>query len=385
MKQKSESTFDMPSNTLFRLGFLVNPVAGVGGTVALKGSDGVVAEALARGAIPQAGARAEAVLAALLPWREQVLIVTAAGAMGGDSAQALGFQTRIMHTPAEPSSARDTEAAARALQTAHVDLLLFAGGDGTARDICHALGASVPALGIPAGVKMHSGVFAVNPRGAAEIVQLLLRGESVLIDNADVRDIDETALREGRVQSRHFGELRVPVDGRFLQQVKCSGVEVEELLLQEIGADVADNLEAGVTYFVGPGTTPAAVMNALDLPNTLLGIDVLRDGELLAADVDAPTLERYVSAGPCRLIMTATGGQGMLLGRGNQQITPAVLSAIGREGLIVVATQEKLKALQGRPLLLDIPDEKVAQDFSGFVEVITGYGQHVLYRVAAHG
>lgn len=384
MKQVFDTQSHLGAKPLFRLGFLVNPLAGLGGTLALKGSDGVAAEALARGAQPQAGRRAQAVLEALLPWKAQWQVVTAEGAMGGDIARGLGLEPVIVHVPGAETSARDTALTAAALEHSGIDLLLFAGGDGTARDICAVIGTRVPALGIPAGVKMQSGVFAVSPRGAAEIVQLLLKGELVLIDEADVRDIDEEALREGRLSSRHFGELRVPSEGRYLQQVKCGGREVEELVLAEIAAEVCEHLQPGVSYFVGAGTTPAALMDLLGLPNTLLGIDVIRDGELLVSDADAATLERFVAEGPCRLVITPTGGQGMLLGRGNQQLTPVVLRAIGRDGLCVLATHEKLKALQGRPLLMDLPDEDLLATFSGFIEVISGYHNRLLYRLAGH-
>lgn len=384
MKQVFDTQSHLGDKPLFRLGFLVNPLAGLGGTLALKGSDGVAAEALARGAQPQAGLRARAVLEALLPWKEQLQVFTAEGAMGADIVRGLGLEPRIVHVPAATTSAQDTALTAAALQRQAVDLLLFAGGDGTARDICAVISTQVPALGIPAGVKMHSGVFAVSPRGAAEIVQLMLTGDLVLVDEADVRDIDEEALREGRVSSRHFGEMRVPSEGRYLQQVKCGGREVEELVLAEIAAEVSEHMQPGVSYFIGAGTTTAALMVSLGLPNTLLGIDVVRDGELLASDADASVLERFVAQGPCRLVIAPTGGQGMLFGRGNQQLTPAVLRAIGRDGLCVLATHEKLKALQGRPLLMDVPDEAVLVAFSGFIEVISGYRNRLLYRLAAH-
>lgn len=380
MRQASDSATD----PLFRLGFLVNPDAGLGGALALKGSDGLAALARARGAVPQAGSRARLALQELLPWRGRLKVFTAAGNMGADIVRELGFACEVVHEPAGPSTAADTEAAARALAAARVDLLLFAGGDGTARDIERSVGLGLPVLGIPAGVKMHSGVFAVNPRAAAEIVKLMLDGQLVLVDSADVRDIDEAALREGRVAARYYGELRVPQEGRYLQQVKCNGREVEALVLQEIAAEVTEHMATGETYFLGPGTTVAAIMDELGLPNTLLGVDVVRDGELVAADCDASTLERFAAAGACRLILTATGGQGMLLGRGNQQLSPAVLRAVGREGLVVIATHEKLKALAGRPLLMDLPDEALAQEFAGFVEVITGYHSRVLYRLATH-
>ncbi len=375
----------MIPNPLFRLGFIVNPKAGLGGALALKGSDGMAELALARGAQPQAGNRARAVLEALLPWRDRLEVLTAGGDMGAAIARGLGLAVTEVHAPGADTSAADTRATARALKAARVDLLLFAGGDGTARDLCDELGTGLPVLGLPAGVKMHSGVFAVTPRAAAEVIRLMLEGGLVLVDTAEVRDIDEAALREGRVAARWYGEMRVPAEGRYLQQVKCNGREVEALVLQEIAAEVTEQMEAaGVTWLVGPGTTPAAVMTALGLPNTLLGVDAVRDGKVIAADADAATLERLVGAGECRLVITATGGQGMLLGRGNQQLTPGVLRGIGRQGLVVVATHEKLAALNGRPLLMDVPDDALAQEFEGFLEVITGYHSRMLYRLATH-
>lgn len=384
MKPFPDGPFSAPVSPVFRLGLLVNPRAGLGGTLALKGSDGIAEAALARGVVPQAESRTSAVLEALRPWRERLHVFTAAGAMGGDVARELELPVTIVHVPGAVSTPADTQETAHRLLATGVDLLLFAGGDGTARDICSVVGLALPVLGIPAGVKMHSGVFAVNPRGAAEIVKLMLEGGLVLVDTAEVRDIDEAALREGRVAARYFGEMKVPAEGRYLQQVKCSGREVEALVLQEIAAEVLESLEPGVTYLIGPGTTTAAVMDALELPNTLLGVDAVRDGELLVPDADAATLEHLAAAGPCRLVLTATGGQGMLLGRGNQQLTPYVLRTVGRGGLMVLATHEKLKALQGRPLLMDIPDEALAAEFSGFIEVISGYRHRVLYRVGTH-
>lgn len=374
----------MVAKPLFHLGFLINPLAGLGGSVALKGSDGVADLALSRGAIPRAVERARVALQLLQPHRAEISILTAAGAMGADLAIELGFSCEVLHRPATTTTADDTRQAALAIREAGADLLLFTGGDGTARDLADVLGLQLPVLGIPAGVKMHSGVFAVTPQAAAEIVLLILQGEPVLVDSAEVRDIDEEALRAGRVASRYFSEMRVPSEPRYLQQVKCNGREVEELVLQEIAAEVTENLEPGVTYFVAPGTTTAAIMVSLGLPFTLLGVDVIRDGELLQADADAASLEAFCAQGPCRLILTATGGQGMLLGRGNQQLSPVVLRAVGREGLLVVATHEKLKALQGRPLLMDIPDAELAAAFSAYIDVITGYQNRVLYRLATH-
>ncbi|MGA0121568.1 MAG: ATP-NAD kinase family protein, partial [Gaiellales bacterium] len=144
------------------IGLVVNPVAGLGGAVGLKGTDGLVEEALARGAVPRASDRAAAAIAAL---PADVPVATAAGAMGEDALQRAG-RTPALLVPggALTTTADDTRQAVRALADAGVELLLFAGGDGTARDVCAAVGDATPALGIPAGVKIQSAAFAESPR-----------------------------------------------------------------------------------------------------------------------------------------------------------------------------------------------------------------------------
>jgi predicted polyphosphate/ATP-dependent NAD kinase len=362
-----------------RLGLLVNPVAGQGGPLGHKGSDHLQASPGER-----AGERAQRTLGLLQGYADLLEIVTIGGLMGEQAALRAGFAPTVLYLPEIPSQVKDTVAGARTMVAAGVDLLLFAGGDGTARDLCQVIGQTVPVLGVPAGVKMHSGVFAVNPQGAAAIIELMLKGELVTVETGEVRDLDEQALREGRVSTRHYGELKVPAEARYLQQVKCSGREIEELAAQEIAAEVVENLIPGTTYFLGPGSTTAAIMDALHLPKTLMGFDAVRDGALVQADVGAAAIEALLANGPGRAIITATPAQGHLLGRGNQQLTPAILKVLGRAGLDVVATQAKLRELGGRPLLVDSGDAALDDSLSGWIEVITGYQQRVLYRVATH-
>lgn len=370
---------------LMHLGLIVNPVAGLGGPLGFKGSDGLAEAASAQGAERRAGPRALAMLEALPPAvKARLRCWTAAGEMGERVAREGGLALAGVFPVPESSSAQDTVAAARWLQAQGVDLIVFVGGDGTARDLVDAVGASVPVLGVPAGVKMHSGVFAIHPAAAAEVIAQLLDGGLVQVDEADVRDLDEAALRAGTVRARWYGSLRVPVAGRFLQHVKCGGREVEELVQEEIAAGLIEELDPATLYLVGPGTTTQALFRQLGLSKTLLGVDVLRDGELLAQDADAATLARLVAeaGGPVRLIVTVTGGQGFLFGRGNQQFSPALIRAVGRDGLIVLATHEKLKALTGRPLLVDTGEVALDETLCGYIEVLTGYRHRVLYRVA---
>ncbi|HSG90716.1 MAG TPA: ATP-NAD kinase family protein [Pseudomonadales bacterium] len=373
---------------MLRLGLLVNPLAGLGGPTALKGSDGVAEVALARGASAAAGERAARALACLAARREDIRLLTWGGAMGEDAARAAGFAPTVLgRARTDPSTADDSRRAVQALAAAGCDLILFAGGDGTARDLVAALGdARQPVLGIPAGVKMHSGVYGVNPEAAARVVLQMLDGELVAYGPADVRDIDEDGYRAGRVRARHFGELQVPAEPRWVQQTKVGGRESEPLVLEELGAWVAEQMDAsdGALWLVGPGSTTAAVMAHLGLDNTLLGVDVVRDRALVASDVTAADLERLLGgadAPVAHMLLTVIGGQGHLFGRGNQQFSPAVIRAVGRERIHVVATRSKLVELEGRPLRLDTGDAELDRMLAGFIPVLTGYEDEVLYPV----
>lgn len=377
----SEQIVVNPHGRRFRLGLIINPFAGMGGPAGLKGSDGadIVAKAQALGQQPRAPERALRCLQPLaaLP----IELYTIAGAMGETVALAAGFSPIIVGAASQPSTAEDTRQAATALKGRHVDLILFVGGDGTARDIYAALGDSQPVLGLPSGVKMHSSVYAIAPEAATEIVRGMVEGRLVALDMGEVRDIDEAAFRAGRVQSRYYGELQVPAEPRYIQAVKQGGVESEPLVLDDIAAEIREAMEPGALYIFAPGSTTFAVTESMGLDGTLLGVDVVEDESLVAKDVDARSLERLVSAhaGKVVLVVTAIGGQGHVLGRGNQQLSPEVLKRIGRENVWIIATKTKLEALQGRPLLLDTNDAQLDRDWAGHIRVVTGYRDAVLY------
>ncbi|RTE66512.1 ATP-NAD kinase [Amphritea opalescens] len=368
---------------MFRLGLIVNPLAGVGGSVALKGSDGedTAQKALSMGAEPKANLRTQQALAALVGL--DIELLTYPGEMGESSARLAGFEPQVIGSiHAGQTSAADTERAAQAMAAQGVDLILFAGGDGTARNICHAIGDSTPVLGVPAGVKIHSGVYAVTPKAAGEVVAMLVRGEIVTLADQEVRDIDETAFREGRVRAKYYGELLVPEEGRFLQHVKHGGREVEELVLDDIAADFAENMEDDVRYIMGSGSTVQALMDHLGLDNTLLGVDLIENGELIGQDLTAQQLLEMTEGVETRLVITVIGGQGHIIGRGNQQLSPELLRRVGRENIILVATKSKIKALEGRPLIVDSGDSELNHQLAGLIRIITGYRDAILYRVA---
>lgn len=373
---------------MITVGLLVNPVAGIGGTVALKGSDGaeIQQQAARRGGQARGAARARRALKAVVAVHDSVRWLSWGGPMGADLLASLGMSHEVLGQPNLPCTSEDTKAAACAMAEAGADLLLFCGGDGTARDLLDAIGERMPVLGVPAGVKMHSGVFTTTPEVAGEILVRLVAGGLVRSTKAQVRDLDEQALREGQLVPRYFGELLVPELGGFLQHTKESGRENESLALAEIVADVVEGIQDGpraVSYVLGPGSTVAAIKQALGMQATLLGVDVYRNGEQIGADVDAAWLESRLEQ-PFGLVLSFTRRQGFLLGRGNQQLTPAFLRRLDRARLLVAATRSKLLSLDGRPLLVDTDDAHLDRELSGLVEIVAGYEDRLWYRVETH-
>lgn len=368
-----------------RIGLVANPYAGVGGPAALKGSDGEETVALAKslGSISKVTERVLVCLKAIAPLREKFEMLTVAGAMGEDACKGAGIPHRIVYRPEQTMTrAEHTKKAVVALQQEKVDLVLFAGGDGTARDVFDVLESRQVALGIPCGVKMHSGVFANNPGAAAKVLIEMIEGRLVTVMQGEVRDIDERSFREGVVHTRFYGEMWVPCELQYLQQVKSGGKESEALATQEIASAVIDVMENGVSYFIGSGSTTTAINETLGLPSTLLGVDVIRDQQIVLNDATEAQLYEIAAGGPSHIVVTAIGGQGHIFGRGNQQFSARVIRAVGLENLTVIATKTKLEGLAGKPLLVDTGDAALDELLAGPVRVVTGYDDSVLYPVA---
>jgi predicted polyphosphate/ATP-dependent NAD kinase len=368
------------------IGLIVNPVAGMGGSVGLKGTDDpeILRRARELGAVPHAADRAAAALEVVARDGVPVTLLTCAGEMGETAALAAGVSPSVVYRPATPdgTTGADTRRAAQAMVEAGAELLVVAGGDGTARDLYEAVGESVPVVAIPAGVKIHSAVFAVNPRAAGDLVVAVLRGRVSRTRMAEVMDVDEDAYRAGRLETRLYGSLLVPVEPRLVQGGKVRS-RSEDASADLLAAAVAADLEPGVTYLLGPGTTTRRIARRLGFEGTLLGVDIVRDGRLVAADVGEQRLLEELAAYPgARIVVTPIGGQGYLFGRGNQQLSARVVRAAGIRNVIVVATPDKLAALAGRPLLVDLDDEDLDRALAGYIAVATGPGQRAMYAVA---
>lgn len=373
------------------IGLVVNPIAGLGGSVGLKGTDGaeIVARALAMGAQPRASSRAADALIALHnawpPSREPPVIVTGDGSLGMSAASSAGCEATVIGEPvAGPTSADDTRHLAASFVAEAVNLLLFAGGDGTARDILAAVGGETTVLGIPAGVKVQSAVFATSPVAAGRLAAAFLATDARRTSEREVLDLDEAAYRRGEVAPRLHGFLHVPVDRR-VQSRKTQSPLGEAAAMRAIAAEVVDAMVLDRRYVLGPGTTVRSIADALGVDKALVGVDVIEltpDGaRLVAGDAGDREVRGAVSSGAISIVVTPIGGQGFLFGRGNQQISPAALRQAGRDGIIVVATPSKLAALGGRPLLVDTGDPALDRDLAGHLAVVTGYRERTVVRV----
>lgn len=369
-----------------RLGFVVNPVAGMGGRVGLKGSDGVETLRRARslGATETSPTRAIEALRPLIIIKDHFDFITYPGEMGENEARAAGFEPKVLgKIRAGNTTSADTKAAAKEMAALGVDLLLFAGGDGTARDICEVIDGKVPALGIPTGVKIHSGVYAVSPNAAGVLAAKYLTGEVISVQKAEVMDIDEDAFRDNRLSARLYGYLHVPQEKAYMQGSKEASPVDEGENIKAIAADLADEMDPDTLYILCPGSTISSISEQLGLEKTLLGVDVVKGGKIVAKDVNEEQLLKLVAGKRAKILVTVIGGQGFVFGRGNQQISARVIRTVGRENIVIAATPAKLATLHGKPLLVDTGDLALDAEFTGYTRVITDYGRRVVYRIKA--
>ncbi len=373
-----------------KLGLIINPIAGMGGRVGLKGTDGdeILQRALDLGAVPEANAKARRALVELLPLREEIRIYTYPGAMGEDLAKELGFSTTLLGATGAKTKAQDTMAAAQAMLEERVDLLLFAGGDGTARNVAAVINTGLPVLGIPAGVKIHSGVFASHPEGAGRLASKFFSGEELELVDGEVMDIDERAFREGIITARLYGVMRIPSAPEFIQTAKAGGSQApeREVLLgiaERIVEEMEDNPDT--FYIIGSGSSLSPVMELLELPNTLLGIDVVRNGQLIAQDANERRILELIEGQRAKIVVTVIGKQGYVFGRGNQQISAEVIKRVGRENIVIAATRSKIDGLQRRPLLVDTGNPEANSLFKGYVRVITTYNSEIAVKIQGLG
>jgi predicted polyphosphate/ATP-dependent NAD kinase len=365
------------------LGLIVNPIAGMGGAVGLKGTDGraVLKKAVALGAKPAAPMRAEFFLSELKFIDGKIRLVVGAGNMGEEEAMSCGFGCTVFGKKKRETTAEDTSEIAREIADTKADLLVFCGGDGTARNVLEAIKLNIPVLGVPTGVKMHSSVFAVDPKAAAKIAIGFLWGELPLRE-AEVLDVDENAFREGRVSSRLYGYLLTPYEPYLIQGAKMASPITESELRNQaaVAIYIIETMKPDVFYVVGPGTTTRTIGDLLDAKKTLLGVDIFCNKKIVATDLSEKQILAKIQGKTAQIIVTPIGGQGFIFGRGNQQISPDVIRRVGLGNIVVIATEGKLRNL--KRLRVDTGDPNLDDALRARqLKVVTDYKTEYTMRV----
>ncbi len=370
-----------------RVGFLVNPIAGMGGTVGLKGTDSkkILRDAIRKGAKPVSLERGLRFLDEVQRRSQDIEFLTAPGSMGASIADQLKLEHELVGRIGKTTTSNDSIRITRLMRRKKVDLIVFCGGDGTARDVLEGVDREVPALGVPAGVKIYSSVFAINPAAAAESAVAFLGGQ-IPTRSGEVVDVDEIAFRKNRLSVKPFGYLTTPDSGPLVQATKSATGLSEDSELDAITEYFIEEIDPGTTYILGPGSTVERIAKRLGIKKSLLGVDVAKgDGTTLRLDIDEATLMTLISKtspkSSTKIIISPIGGQGFLFGRGNQQISPQVIRRVGVENITVVGSRRKIEALHPRRLLTDSGSDEIDQQLRGYLRVITGYREEMVVKV----
>jgi predicted polyphosphate/ATP-dependent NAD kinase len=365
-----------PAHPTKTVGFIVNPVAGMGGAVGLKGTDGtaILNQAIALGAKPLAAQRAEIFLTEFTAAKDSLKLIVGAAEMGESEAEKCGFSCKVVGAAKKVTSSKDTQSVAKSMVEAGVDLLVFCGGDGTARDVLAAVDMKAPVLGVPTGVKMHSALFAVSPQAAARVAVQYLWG-GLPLREAEVMDVDEQAFRQGHLSAELHGYMLSPFEPHLIQGNKMASPMTENELENQaaIAVYIIEEMQPEILYIVGPGTTTRTVSDLLDQKKTLLGVDLFLNKKITAKDVnETQILQAITGKASVQIIVTPIGGQGFVFGRGNQQISSRVIRQVGLDNIVVISTKSKLDRFVS--LRVDTGDSELDSEFRARkISVINDY------------
>ena len=370
-----------------KLGLIVNPIAGMGGRVGLKGTDGVLKEAIARGARPIAPKRARDFLHKLKENTTEtpMEIFTCPTVMGEEEAEKAGFSVQVLPMKiGEETTAEDTKTAVRLMMKTKVDLIVFVGGDGTAKDVFDAMQGcdEVPVLGVPSGVKMYSGIFAVNPSEAVDVVLAFTENQAEIAE-FEIMDADEAAIRSDTLAVKLYGFMRGPFVPTCIQGTKQVSPQTtdEKENQTAIARFITEEMRSEATLLLCPGTTVKRVAELLGVEKTVLGVDIYKNGKAILDANEKRVLEEVKDWRNTWIILSPVGRQGMLLGRGNQQISPEIIKRVGKRRIIVAATKSKLQSIEGDVLRIDTSDTEVDNMLRGYIRVVTDYREWRLMPV----
>ncbi len=364
-----------------RLGFIVNPIAGLGGSVGLKGTDGeLYNKALKMGAKSMTPKLIEQFLNEVKNL-DKITFLTAPSIMGEDYLKSKELNYEVIGLIEKKTSSNDTMNIAKLLFKEKVELIVFFGGDGTARDLFDSIDLNLPVIAVPTGVKMFSAVFAINARAAAELVDAFFLN-NIEFEEREVLDIDEDSYGKGILESKLYGYLKVPKAQNLIQASKDTSRlgSLHEINKKNIALHITENMKNDILYLLGPGTTVKAITDELELPKTLLGIDAVYNRQIVEKDVNEQDILNLIKKfSQVRVILSPIGAQGFILGRGNKQFTPKILKVLGKKSLIIIATREKLRSL--KCLRIDSTDLEIDNMFKGFITVIIGYKEELITQI----
>ena len=378
---------------MVKLGLLVNPDAGLGGRLGLKGSDGQAEIARSRGAQDRSGPRMRIMLDHLTAISKESLDgiqwYLSEGRMGTDWIPPTISPFGIIHSSNSSTDANDTSQLVASLIDSDIDLLIYAGGDGTTRDVVAALSQygrpELPIIGVPTGVKMHSGCFASSPKAAAEVLSSWLEGD-LLLSSTEVLDLDEDLYREGKWVVRLYAEAITPASPRWMQgskmRVEASG---EEEVIQGLAEHVRETLiDDQMMIIWGSGGTLRTIGGILGFELNTLGIDITLGTNIVASDLNEKEILAALEEhqGDVILLLSPMGGQGFLIGRGNLQLSPDVLRMIGVDRVLGIVTPAKMLTL--RSLRVETGDPEMDERFSKkkYLKVLQGYRTTRVLRVS---
>ncbi|MFX0041396.1 MAG: ATP-NAD kinase family protein [Candidatus Hodarchaeota archaeon] len=374
----------MKNLTKFKLGLIINPISGMGGSVGLKGTDSmeILKKAIRLGAKPNAINRTKELLTELESIKSKIKFITCPGIMGQNVLDQLNFDYEIVDhsifnniTDILDTNADHTKIAARMMKNiGDLKLLLFVGGDGTARDIYSAVNTNIPCLGIPAGVKIYSSVFSLTPRLASYLIIQFLWDELPLKES-EVLDIDETEYRKGKLISRLYGYLLTPFNPDFSQLSKVGSIDSDLNHQERIAKRVVENLEKDTYYLIGPGSTTKAITDSLKEKKTILGVDLLKNGKIIAMDLNEREILKHIKGKNVKIIISPIGKQGFIFGRGNLQFSPKILRKVSSKNIILICTKYKLQNIPNQILRLDTRDPNLDQEMKGLYKVFVDYDE----------
>ncbi len=363
-----------------KIGLIVNPIAGMGGSVGLKGTDGTMyKKAIALGAKPVTPYRTKDVFEHI-KHKDKILLYTAPGKMGEDYTNKMHLEVEVVDTISQETTADDTKRIAKDIEEKDIELLIFVGGDGTARDIYDTIDTKIPVIAVPSGVKVFSSVFAVSARAAAEMIDAFIEGTG--LKEEEVLDIDEDLFRKGILAARLYGYLRVPDVPQYLQGGKQPSSTAESSVKnkKEMAHYIVQNMEEDTLYLLGPGTTLKTIADEIGVDKTLLGVDGVFNGILVGTDLNEQgILDLFKKYEKKKIIVTPIGGNGFIFGRGSKQFTPEVIKQVGKDNIIVVGTGDKINKLDF--LRVDTGDYQVDTLLRGAMKVIVGDREEVVMEV----